>query len=466
MSEYFIGIKVTDKNEIINPATIPENSIIGLVGTCSKKPDDFTDESTYYILTSQSKAREFDGTIGDSLKLIFSQSPAKVIILKADNEAGFPEKIEKFVDCYASLGMEPEFLIAPLESKDSLKTPIPPTKAKDDAQKEVTRINEEKEALKLEIKAVEGKLKKTPDDEALKKTLQDSMDRQLVLDESLKQAEEKLSAIPDSILQYEVVGAKLVEIAKKIDAIPIFDIPDAAAKKAANGEQNAIPASLKHYSSQACWPFVKVAEYNEDGALAVAVKPMSALVAGMHAKTDKDESRGGFWETCSNRQVNGILGSDSLVPYRDDEQSCLANQLGAACITTIIRDDGFRLWNAARGLFSQDDKRWQFIPVVRTWRVIKRMLKTSHKWAIARGVKKNLIQEIEVSATEGLKQLKKRGAIVDGECFRDEEMMTDSELMEGRLHFLAKFTPVYITQQIHFGLAMTNEYLKGVKKNG
>ena len=119
MSEYFIGIKVTDKNEIINPATIPENSIIGLVGTCSKKPDDFTDESTYYILTSQSKAREFDGTIGDSLKLIFSQSPAKVIILKADNEAGFPEKIEKFVDCYASLGMEPEFLIAPLESKDS-----------------------------------------------------------------------------------------------------------------------------------------------------------------------------------------------------------------------------------------------------------------------------------------------------------------------------------------------------------
>ena len=94
------------------------------------------------------------------------------------------------------------------------------------------------------------------------------------------------------------------------------------------------------------------------------------------------------------------------------------------------------------------------------------MLKTSHKWAIARGVKKNLIQEIEVSATEGLKQLKKRGAIVDGECVRAEEMMTDSELMEGRLHFLAKFTPVYITQQIHFGLAMTNEYLKGVKKNG
>ena len=93
------------------------------------------------------------------------------------------------------------------------------------------------------------------------------------------------------------------------------------------------------------------------------------------------------------------------------------------------------------------------------------MLKDSHKWAIARGIKKNLIEEIEVSATEGIKRLKKMGAVVDGECVRNDEMMTEPEIMEGRLHFLTKFTPVYITQQIHFGLALTNEYLKkGVSK--
>ena len=56
------------------------------------------------------------------------------------------------------------------------------------------------------------------------------------------------------------------------------------------------------------------------------------------------------------------------------------------------------------------------------------------------------------------------GAVIDGECFRDLDAMTDTEIMEGRLHFKAKFTPVYITQQIHFGLALTNEYLKGMKK--
>lgn len=459
MSAYFSGVRVFDVNAVINPSKISENSVIALVGTSQNVPDDFPKDENQaakinypYLVTSRSQIKGFGGNLFDSLSHIYEQSPAKVVVIKAENVDGYSDAIEACLDISSLIGLNPEFLLAPMNQSEMVH---PSAALKEEAVKNFESLKKVSDQKKILFDNAKKASDSKPEDQELKKTMQEAEEAYKKARSASDSAKKNSESLASTTQRFEIVGQKLKSVSKKIDAIAIFDVPEDVTLN------DAMPASLQGFWCQPCWPFVKVATSNQG----IKSVPMAPLIAGMYVATDKNSGTGGFWETPSNRAVSGILGLDKIVPYRDDDPLCLANLLGAQKITTIIRDGDFKLWNASRGLFDDNDKRWQFIPVVRTSRVIKRMLKDSHKWAIARGIRKNLIEEIEVSATEGIKRLKKMGAVVDGECIANDEMMTDPEIMEGRLHFLTKFTPVYITQQIHFGLALTNEYLKkGVSK--
>ena len=459
MSAYFSGVRVFDVNAVINPSKISENSVIALVGTSQNVPDDFPKEENQeaklnypYLVTSRSQIKGFDGNLSESLSLIYEQSPAKVVVMKAENTDGYSDAIEACLDISALTGLNPEFLLAPMNESEMKH---PSSALKDEALKNFEKLKQVSDQKKDLFDKAKKLSDAKPQDSGLKESMELASEAYKLAKKASDEAKKISDTLSSTTQRYEIVGQKLKSVSEKLDAIAIFDVPEEVTLN------DAMPASLQGFWCQPCWPFVQVAS----SAQAIKSVPMAPLIAGMYVATDRNSGTGGFWETPSNRAVSGILGLEKIVPYRDDDPQCLANLLGAQKITTIIRDGDFKLWNASRGLFDDNDKRWQFIPVVRTWRVIKRMLKDSHKWAVARGIKKNLIEEIEVSATEGIKRLKKMGAVVDGECVRNDEMMTEPEIMEGRLHFLTKFTPVYITQQIHFGLALTNEYLKkGVSK--
>ena len=56
------------------------------------------------------------------------------------------------------------------------------------------------------------------------------------------------------------------------------------------------------------------------------------------------------------------------------------------------------------------------------------------------------------------------GAIIDGYCWPDDEENSDEEIIEGRVHFQFKWTPVFIAESINFKSVLTTEYLKKLRR--
>ena len=55
----------------------------------------------------------------------------------------------------------------------------------------------------------------------------------------------------------------------------------------------------------------------------------------------------GFWNSPSNKTINGIIGTSRQVDFQLGDKNSRANLLNEQEVATIIREDGFRLWGIA-----------------------------------------------------------------------------------------------------------------------
>src|SRR5690606_19975330 len=74
---------------------------------------------------------------------------------------------------------------------------------------------------------------------------------------------------------------------------------------------------------------------------AASTVPVSPYVAGLFARTDREY---GFWASPSNKEFVEVIGTARPIEFLDGDETCRANLLNAANITTVIRDGGYRLW--------------------------------------------------------------------------------------------------------------------------
>ncbi len=239
----------------------------------------------------------------------------------------------------------------------------------------------------------------------------------------------------------------LKSVADRTKSILIVDVPE----KEAHLDESILD-SIRSERVVPCFP--KVLTLGKD----TSPKPLSSFVSGVFAKTDAEK---GFWYSPSNQIINGIAGLSIPVPYIDDDPTCLANKLNSKKIVTVIRDDGFRVWGNS-GLYDDNNPAYRFISVVRTKDVINRSLRKALRWAIDRGITRNLITEITAKVSEFLAQLKIQGAIIDGKVFSDDSLNTPAALVEGKLFFNIEFTPVFIAEEITFTSVLTDKYLKNL----
>jgi phage tail sheath protein FI len=256
------------------------------------------------------------------------------------------------------------------------------------------------------------------------------------------------------------VDASLLASLKKINdqtkSVLLVDLPEKSSTSDPKKEesQDALLKSLGSERVMACYP--KVLVLQEDGKS--KPYPLSAFLAGVFARTDEEK---GFWYSPSNQRMNGVVGLSVPVPYIDDDPTCLANILNEKKIVTVIRDDGFRIWGNS-GLYDNNTPAYRFISVVRTKDVINRSLRKSLRWAIDRGITRNLITEIIAKVQEFLAQLKLKGAIIDGTVYADDAQNTPGALVEGKIFFNIEFTPVFIAETITFTSVLTDKYLKNI----
>ena len=109
----------------------------------------------------------------------------------------------------------------------------------------------------------------------------------------------------------------------------------------------------------AAYPNVKVWD---DETNAYVYEGQSARIAGMIAHTD-GASEFGYSESYSNRVMIGVSGTEIDVDFELGE-TCTADELRAAKISTIIRESGFRAWG---GETSDQDTIWKDLARVRVF---------------------------------------------------------------------------------------------------
>ena len=189
---------------------------------------------------------------------------------------------------------------------------------------------------------------------------------------------------------------------------------------------------------------------------ATVIEPASARVAGLIAKSDNDR---GFWWSPSNLNINGITGTARPIDYKLGDRNSRANLLNEANVTTIIRQDGYRLWGNRT---TSSDPKWAFLSVRRTADIINDSLQRAHLWAVDRNITKTYVEDVTEGVNAYLRTLTNLGAILGGECWPDPDLNTPANITQGKVYFNFDFTPPYPAEHITFRSHLVNDYIEEV----
>lgn len=244
------------------------------------------------------------------------------------------------------------------------------------------------------------------------------------------------------------VGTALVALADKLRGLAILDGP--------NTTDEAVMAYAENFGAKRAFLVDPGVQYWDTMADATVDAPGSAWVAGLFAWTDREY---GFWASPSNKEFVGITGTSRPIEFLDGDETCRANLLNNANITTIIRDDGYRLWGN-RTLSS--DPKWAFVTRVRTMDIVMDAILYGHKWAVDRSITATYIKDVTEGLQAFMRDLKAQGAIINFEVFADPELNTASQLEQGKVYWNIRFTDVPPAENPNFRVEVTNQWLTEV----
>ncbi len=246
----------------------------------------------------------------------------------------------------------------------------------------------------------------------------------------------------------QAVGTALVALADKLRGLAIIDGPGTT--------DEAALAYAENFGAKRAFMVDPGVKYWDTTADTTLDAPASAWVAGLFAWTDNEY---GFWASPSNKEFVGITGTTRAVEFLDGDESCRANLLNNANITTIIRDDGFRLWGN-RTLSS--DPKWAFVTRVRTMDIVMDAILYGHKWAVDRSITATYVKDVTEGLENFMRDLKAQGAIINFEVYADTELNTASQLEQGKVYWNIRFTDVPPAENPNFRVEVTNQWLTEV----
>jgi len=242
------------------------------------------------------------------------------------------------------------------------------------------------------------------------------------------------------------VVAELLGVAERLKAVIIADGP------------NTVDADAITYRGD--WgsprvyvvdPWVLVAQ--DTGYVA---EPASARVAGLVAKIDNDR---GFWWSPSNQVINGIVGTARPVEFAFGDANTRANYLNENEVTTIIREDGYRLWGNRT---CASDPKWAFLNVRRTADIIQDSLLRAHLWAVDRNITRTYMEDVTEGVNAYLRSLQAQGAILGGRCWPDPDLNSPANVSDGKVFFNFDFTPPYPAEHITFRSHLVADYIEEI----
>ena len=249
----------------------------------------------------------------------------------------------------------------------------------------------------------------------------------------------------------QAVATALVALADKLRGLAIIDGP-------ATTDEAAL-AYAENFGAKRAFLVDPGVQYWDTTTSATVDAAASAWVAGLFAWTDNEY---GFWASPSNKEFVGITGTTRPIEFLDGDETCRANLLNNANITTIIRDDGYRLWGN-RTLSS--DPKWAFVTRVRTMDIVMDAILYGHKWAVDRSITATYVKDVTEGLQAFMRDLKNQGAIINFEVFADPELNSASQLEQGKVYWNIRFTDVPPAENPNFRVEVTNQWLTEVLDN-
>ena len=246
----------------------------------------------------------------------------------------------------------------------------------------------------------------------------------------------------------QAVATAMDALAGKLRAIAIVDGP--------NTTDEAVLAYAQEFGSKRIYMVDPGVQQWDTVTSKTIDAPASAFTAGLFAWTDTEY---GFWASPSNKEFVGITGTTRPIEFLDGDETCRANLLNNANITTIIRDGGYRLWG--NRTLSADSK-WSFVTRVRTLDIVMDAILAGHKWAVDRSITKTYAKDVTDGLEAFMRDLKNQGAVINFEVFADTELNTASQLEEGKVYWNIRFTDVPPAENPIFRVEVTNQWLTEV----
>ncbi|MFV0481355.1 MAG: phage tail sheath family protein [Campylobacteraceae bacterium] len=241
----------------------------------------------------------------------------------------------------------------------------------------------------------------------------------------------------------DVIGGTLQTVATKLKATAIVDLN-------ASDESEAI-LKAKNFGTKRLIltdPYVKVWD---DETADYVFAPQSARIAGMIAYIDGDSSYG-YSNSYSNRVMQGIYGTSRPIEFELGE-TCEADRLRTAKISTIINEEGYRAWG---GETTDQDTIWTDLARVRIFDRIGEAFQKGIFFAIDK--KADQLLYAKRSVEELIRNLIGADVLLGGEVTWNKEKNTKATVTAGKFYLDIRTQNNPIVKTIEIDLIYVDSY--------
>jgi len=179
----------------------------------------------------------------------------------------------------------------------------------------------------------------------------------------------------------------------------------------------------------------------------------TARALGLRAKIDNAT---GWHKTLSNVGVNGVTGISASVFWDLQQVGTDADLLNQACVTTLIRKDGFRFWGNRT---CSDDPLCAFENYTRTAQVLADTMAEAHMWANDKPLTPVLVKDIISGINAKFRELVSAGYLLGATAWYDDTANDKDTLKAGKLFIDYDYTPVPPLEDLTLRQRITDSYL-------
>ncbi|OWP26885.1 phage tail sheath subtilisin-like domain-containing protein [Eikenella corrodens] len=187
---------------------------------------------------------------------------------------------------------------------------------------------------------------------------------------------------------------------------------------------------------------------------AKANKPAATIarVLGARAKLD---TQIGWHKSISNTEINGVSALKYGRTFALLDKNCDANTLNNADVTTLIRENGFRVWGNRT---CSSDPMLAFEVAVRSAQIIQETIASAFLWAMDKPMHPSLIEDIIMGINAKLAEYVNKGYILGARVFLDKGKVTPQAIQAGQFAFDYEWTYVPPLENMVFNQHNTDTF--------